>query len=145
MDDNDRTEDNTGILNENNELIELDGENVKNDLQNFERTAHAMFPDPSVYAAFAASQEGKVMKGPGGGDGPEENIPERIPAYSAANMQEVDDDFFKEISVAEAERAEREAVERAYKPCGICGCAMCEGKENKTRSCEKCDNDGCNP
>jgi hypothetical protein len=63
MDDDDRTEDNRGILNENNELIELDGVSVKNDLQNFERTAHAMFPDPTVYAAFVASQEGKVMKG----------------------------------------------------------------------------------
>jgi hypothetical protein len=63
MDDDDRTEDNTGILDENNELIELDWVSVKNDLQNFERTAHAMFPDPSVYTAFVPSQEGKVMKG----------------------------------------------------------------------------------
>jgi hypothetical protein len=63
MDDDDRTEDNTGILNENNELMELDGVGVENDLQNFERTAHVMFPDPSVYAAFKASQAGKAMKG----------------------------------------------------------------------------------
>jgi hypothetical protein len=63
MDDDDRTEDNTGILNENNELIELDGVSVENDVQNFERTAHAMFPDPSMYSAFKASQKGKIMKG----------------------------------------------------------------------------------
>jgi hypothetical protein len=25
------------------------------------------------------------------------------------------------------------------------GCALCEGKENKTGSCEKSDNDGCDP
>jgi hypothetical protein len=63
MDDDRKTEDNTGILNEYNELVELDGVSAENDLQSFERTAHAMFPDPSVYAAFKASQEGKVMKG----------------------------------------------------------------------------------
>jgi hypothetical protein len=44
-------------------LIELDGVSVENDLQSFESTAHVMFPDPSVYAAFKASQVGKVMKG----------------------------------------------------------------------------------
>jgi hypothetical protein len=60
-------------------------------------------------------------------------------------MQEVDDDLFKTTPIAEAERAEQEVVERAYKPCGVCGCAVCEGKENKTGSCEKSDNDGCNP
>jgi hypothetical protein len=43
--------------------MELDGVSAENDLQSFERTAHAMFPNPSVYAAFKASQEGKVMKG----------------------------------------------------------------------------------
>jgi hypothetical protein len=37
MDDDDRTEDNTGILDENNNLIELDGVSVENDVQNFER------------------------------------------------------------------------------------------------------------
>jgi hypothetical protein len=63
MDDDLQTEDNTGILNEYNELIELDGVSVENDLQSLERTAHAMFPEPSVYAAFKASQAGKVMKG----------------------------------------------------------------------------------
>jgi hypothetical protein len=63
MDDDDRTEDNTGILNENNELIEQDGVSIKNDLQSFERTSCAMFPDPSVYEAFVASQAEKVMMG----------------------------------------------------------------------------------
>jgi hypothetical protein len=63
MDDDDRTEDNTGVLNEYNELVELDGVSAENDLQSFERTAHAMFPDPSVYATFKASQGGKVIKG----------------------------------------------------------------------------------
>jgi hypothetical protein len=43
MDDNTLTEDNTGILNEYNELVELDGVSAENDLQSFERTAHAMF------------------------------------------------------------------------------------------------------
>jgi hypothetical protein len=62
MDDYLRTEDNTGILDENNELVKLDGVNVVNDLQSFDRTAHAMFPDPSIYAAFKAAQAGKVMK-----------------------------------------------------------------------------------
>jgi hypothetical protein len=64
MDDDPHTEDKTGILNEYNELVELDGVSAENDLQSFERTAHAMFPDPSIYVAFkASSQEGKVMKG----------------------------------------------------------------------------------
>jgi hypothetical protein len=71
------------------------------------------------------------------GDGPEENISERVPAYSAANMQEVYDDIFKTTPIAEAERAEQEAVERTYKPYSVCGCAVCEGKENKTGKCEK--------
>jgi hypothetical protein len=62
MDDDPRTEDNTGILNENNELVELDGVNVENNLQSFGKTARTMFPDPSVYAAFKQSQEAKVMK-----------------------------------------------------------------------------------
>jgi hypothetical protein len=78
-------------------------------------------------------------------DGLEENIPERVPAYSAANMQEVDDDVFKATSTAKAELADKEAVERSSEPCGVCGCALCEGKENKIGSCEKSDNDGCNP
>jgi hypothetical protein len=56
MDDDPKTEDNTGILNEYNELVELDGVSAENDLQSFERTAHEMFPDSSVYAAFKASQ-----------------------------------------------------------------------------------------
>jgi ribosomal protein S15P/S13E len=55
MDDDPHTEDNTGILNEYNELVELDGVSAENDLQSFERTAHAMFPDPSIYAAFKVS------------------------------------------------------------------------------------------
>jgi hypothetical protein len=63
MDCNPKTEDNTGILNENNELVELDMVNMGNDLQNFERTARAIFPDLPVYAAFKQSQEAKVMKG----------------------------------------------------------------------------------
>jgi hypothetical protein len=79
------------------------------------------------------------------GDGLEENIPERVPAYSAANMQEVDDDLFKEVSDAEVERADQEAVECASESCGVCGCAVCKGKENKTGSCEKSDIDGCDP
>jgi hypothetical protein len=63
MDDDPNTEDNTGILNENNELVELDGVSAENDLQSFERTYRAMFPDPTVYVPFKASQEAKVMKG----------------------------------------------------------------------------------
>jgi hypothetical protein len=60
---NPRTEDNTGVLNEYNELVELDGVSAENNLQNFERTSNAMFQDPTVYAAFKQSQEVKVMKG----------------------------------------------------------------------------------
>jgi hypothetical protein len=42
MDDDDKTEDNTGILDKNNELVELDGVSVKNDLQSFERFTYAL-------------------------------------------------------------------------------------------------------
>jgi hypothetical protein len=52
MDDDLRMEDNTEILNENNELVELHAVNVENDLQSFERTSCGMFPDPSIFAAF---------------------------------------------------------------------------------------------
>jgi hypothetical protein len=79
------------------------------------------------------------------GGGPEKNIPERVPAYSAANMQEVDDNIFKTASIVKTERVDQEAVERASVTCGVCGCALCEGKENKTGKCEKSNNDGCDP
>jgi hypothetical protein len=38
MDDDLKTEDNAGILNEYNELVELDGVSAENDLQSFKRT-----------------------------------------------------------------------------------------------------------
>jgi hypothetical protein len=37
------------------------------------------------------------------GDGLEEKIPERVPAYSTANLQKVDDDLFKPAPITKAE------------------------------------------
>jgi hypothetical protein len=51
LNDDPKTEDNPGILNENNELVELHAVSVKKDIQIFERTARAMFPDPTIFVA----------------------------------------------------------------------------------------------
>jgi hypothetical protein len=63
MDDNLQTEDNTGIIDRYTCLVELDVVSVLNDMQSFERTARALFPDPPKYAAFKITEEAKIMKG----------------------------------------------------------------------------------
>jgi UDP-N-acetylmuramyl tripeptide synthase len=63
LDNNPHTEDNTGILDRYKRLVELDAVIVLNDMQSFERTARALFPDPAIYAAFKGIEEAKIMKG----------------------------------------------------------------------------------
>jgi hypothetical protein len=63
MDDNTQTEDNIGILDRYKGVVELDEVSVVNDMQSFERTARAIFPDPAIYAAFKVTEEAKIMKG----------------------------------------------------------------------------------
>jgi hypothetical protein len=63
LDDDPHTEDNTGILDRYKRLVELDAVSVLNDMQSFEKTARALFPDPAVYAAFKGTEEAKIMKG----------------------------------------------------------------------------------
>jgi hypothetical protein len=62
LDDNPQTEDNTGILDRYKRLVELDAVSVLNDMQSFERTARALFPDPAIYAAFKGTEEARIMK-----------------------------------------------------------------------------------
>jgi hypothetical protein len=63
LDNDPHTEDNTGILDRYKRLVELDAVSVLNDMQSFERTARALFPDPGIYAAFKGTEEAKIMKG----------------------------------------------------------------------------------
>jgi hypothetical protein len=63
LDDNPQTEDNTGILDRYKRLVELDGVSVLNDMQSFEKTARALFPDPAIYAVFKGTEEARIMKG----------------------------------------------------------------------------------
>jgi hypothetical protein len=51
MDDNPRTEDNTGILDRYKPLVEL-----------FERTVCVLLSDPAIYTAFKGREEAKIMK-----------------------------------------------------------------------------------
>jgi hypothetical protein len=61
--DDPHTEDNTGILDRYKRLVELHAVSVLNDMQSFERTGRALFPDPAIYAAFKGTEEAKIMKG----------------------------------------------------------------------------------
>jgi hypothetical protein len=59
LDNNPQTEDSTGILDRYKRLVELDAVSVLNDMHSFERTAHALFPDPAIYAAFKGTEDTK--------------------------------------------------------------------------------------
>jgi hypothetical protein len=62
MDEDRKMEDNTGILEENNWLVELDVVSLVNDRQSFERMGYAMFANHAIYTVFKITQEAKVTK-----------------------------------------------------------------------------------
>jgi hypothetical protein len=62
LDNNPHTKNNTGILDRYKRLMELNAVSMLNDMQSFERTARALFPDPVIYAAFKGTEEARIMK-----------------------------------------------------------------------------------
>jgi hypothetical protein len=52
----------------------------------------------------------------------------RIPPYTAAEAQEVDDELLEDASSAIVERVDKEGVERCSEPHSVDGIAVCERK-----------------